>query len=293
MTRESCDLLHYVKPPFITHWPDDIDLLLCIDESGIRDLSHIDVNWPILSLFGCLLSKGTFFELQAKTNALKRILWPSEGMCVYRCDGKDVKRKVCLHSHEMRRMEGPFSSNVLDDKKRSLMDHVLWDKTLVPLDWRGISCIIDKRELIGSYCYPEDPYNLAVQFMLERLIMCTGSEKAGVLFEARGLGEDQVLWEFIKGVLARGTKYIDGSRFRRTIKKVAWHPKYNNEGHVICGIEVADLCAYSFGAHYLRGNSYAEKVYFKLIGYDEQCSESVIGKGYKVFPSKTYQDLSF
>lgn len=274
------------RPPFLSHWPTDADYLMCVDESGDRGLTGVDKNWPLLSIFGAIFSKDAFFEVQRKTNALKSELWPPDGTFLYEVRGQVVKRKVCFHSREMRQKTGPFSSRYLDDDKRAHMDRVLWDDIISTIQWHGISCIIDKAELLRQYSFPKDPYDLAITFILERFVM-NFSGRLAVLFEARGLEEDTALWKTTKDIMTHGTEYLDARRFKRKIFDFGWHPKFNEQGKVVCGLEIADLCSYCMGAHYHRGgNRFAEKVIPKLLYYDPADPKAIWGKGYKVFPKR-------
>jgi hypothetical protein len=263
----------------LTHWPNNVKYVLFVDESGNKDMQKLDPNWPILSIFGVLLELEAFLELQKLTNKLKSALWPPEGN--YLSKGKKIK--VCFHSREMRRKEGPFSERTLKKEQRQFMDDFLWDKTLKRLDWKGICCILDKRRLLKSNV-SGDPYTFAVTFLLESLVVNVDSP-AAVIFEARGKAEDRLLWEFIKQLINEGTAFLGSQEIQSKIAKVGGHPKFNDEGKVVCGLEIADLCAYSLGAKYLRGsNAYAEKIWPKLLGYEPDSPGAVYGKGYKILP---------
>lgn len=272
------NILSRIRPLFLSHWPSEkAEYVLCVDESGDRDLSKVDKNWPILSLFGVVISYQNYVALQERTNLLKKQLWPPDGTFEY----EDGVKKVCFHSREMRRKTGPFSDKYLDNSRRVHMDTVLWDDILQVIEWQGISCIIDKAKLLTTYFFPSDPYKLAVTFMLERLVMNV-KKPSFVLFEARGKEEDRALWKHVQTVLKNGTEFVEAREFQSKILEVGWHPKFNQEGKIVCGLEVADLCAYAFGAKYFRTtNMYAMKVWHKLVGYQQQ---SVKGRGYKIFP---------
>jgi len=129
-----------------------------------------------------------------------------------------------------------------------------------------------------------DPYILAITFLLESLVISVDCPFA-VLFEARGKTEDRFLWRYIKQLINEGTASLGFHEIKTKIAKVGWHPKFNDEGKVVCGLEIADLCAYSLGAKYLRGsNAYAEKIWPKLLGYESDFPVAVYGKGYKILP---------
>lgn len=273
--------LRHETPPFITSWHQrDAKYIFCIDESGNHDMGTIDLMWPILSLFGARFDLDSFIDLGKSMLNLKQRLWPPDGTFEYEHAGELIKREVCFHSRDMRRMTGPFSKSVLSDSDRELMDKTLWCNIIGDLRWSGISSIIDKQRLCHQYRDPFHSYVLAVTFMLERLVMSV-RKPAIVLLESRGKREDAILWGAVKYLFANGTNYIEGHEFMERIFKIGWRPKFDANGRTNAGLEIADLCAFAMGAKYFRTrNRFADMVVPKLLGHPN----SVLGRGQKIFP---------
>ena len=275
------------KPHIIEYWPKNTKYLLCIDESGIRDLSNINPDWPILSICGVLLDLGAFDKVKKTLGDLKDELWPPNGL-------DESGRRICLHSRDMRRKIGSFSDSLLATEQRALMDRTIWQGIFgdLGLPMKVFSAIIDKRRLSEQYFRPDDPYNLAVTFLLERAVY--NAKGTAVLFESRGETEDKLLYDHVKNLFANGStdggarkrRYVYASEFQQSITDVGFHPKFNRKGKVVCGLELADLGAYALGSWYVRGTqtSYGAAILRRLHGYQPMCPAGVVGKGLKAFP---------
>ncbi len=270
------------KAQFISKWDvSKAKHAIFIDESGNHDTGNIDPNWPILSLFGVIIRFDTYIKLKKKIFDLKCYLWPPQGKFGYNHKNETVVKQVCFHSSDMRRKEGPFSKNILSNDDRQYMDNVLWNDIISKYPWIGLSCIIDKQKLCNQYRYPVNPYFIAVTYMLERLIM-TVKEPSIIIFEKRGQKEDTLLWNSLKRLFIEGTSpYILPDEFMDRIDNIGWHAKHGNQGNVVAGLEIADLCAYTVGANYLRGHCrFYDICEMKLLGYPNR----IFGQGLKIFP---------
>lgn len=264
------------KPHRIDSWPSFVDTMLFVDESGNQDIAGIDPIWPCLVIFGTAISRDAYKPLEKNVKDLKSELWPPSGY--WAGDGSKPTR-VVFHSNDMRRKTGPFGLASMDDEKRRIMDVRLW-AAIDSAEWQGVACIIDKAKLMDRYSHPSNPYNLAVDFMMERVCMnCRGS--IGIVFEARGQAEDQALWRSIDWTMLYGTGYVSAEEFQNRIKEIGWCPKHDSGGRLLTGLEVSDLAAYNCGAKHLgRTPRFQEFIDKRLFGYPYR----VEGRGLKVFP---------
>ncbi|HHW17408.1 MAG TPA: DUF3800 domain-containing protein [Firmicutes bacterium] len=267
------------KPPLMQYWPKNAKYLMCIDESGDRNLARANSQWPILSICGVLLDLTSFDKVKRTFISLKCALWPPNGL-------DKSGRRVCFHSRDMRRKTGPFSENVLTDEKRALMDQIIWQGVFGDqgLTMKIFSAIIDKPRLSLQYYWPEDPYNLAVTFILERIVY--NAKGTAVLFESRGRSEDQNLYDHIKRLFTYGSRFVTADEFSRAIVDIGFHPKFDSKGKVVCGLELADLAAYALGSWYVRRTPtpYSTAVLPRLHGFKADCPSNIYGKGLKLFP---------
>lgn len=268
------------KPPRIYSWNRTIPSFMFVDESGDHNLGASDPNWPILVICGVIVQIASYLRIKETLTTLKRELWPPDGI------DPSKGKFVCFHSRDMRMMLGPFSSAVLSDENRAKMDRVIWQDVVgnSAVTFRVVCCIIDKERLRNAYLFPENPYLLAVTFLLERLVMNVRGP-CGVLFESRGKREDRLLWKHIGELFQNGSTYLPSRRFVSTIVDIGFHPKRDKAGMPLCGFEVADLCAYTLGAWYLRGKSqYSEMIVPRLLNYATERPERCFGSGLKIFP---------
>jgi len=263
-------------------WPERVNRVLFIDESGDHGLAYIDPDWPVLAVFGVLLERGSFDSLSQGLLELKSELWPPSGLYDY---GKDQPRHTIFHSRDMRRRTGPFKS--LTDEQRRYMDSRLVS-ILGEAEWTGFASIILKRELCERYVYPENPYTLAIEFMAERLCYYLQGPRAGIVFESRGQLEDVALAKVLNRILSAGTDYLHAARAQETIALIGRYVKGDPDDSLFAGLEMADLCAYVAGCWTLDRpvpKKLNTVIFEKLHGYP-----NAWGKGLKVFPLGTARE---
>lgn len=73
-------------------------------------------------------------------------------------------------------------------------------------------------------------------------------EDLPVIAEARGNREDDALCASFHSMLSEGTRYNHAKRFQKLNCPISFRQKRDN----ICGIQLADLCAYPTARHILK-----------------------------------------
>tara|TARA_Y100000310_G_scaffold254740_1_gene261906 strand:+ start:1457 stop:2182 length:726 start_codon:yes stop_codon:yes gene_type:complete len=237
-----------------------------LDESGDHGLSHIDPNFPLFLLCGCLFSDDALVAFEEKMNALKRKYWNTTD--------------VILYSREIRKCEGPFQ--ILFDLLLKEQFYNDLNVLIADADFTVIAAAIDKEKHIKRYGkLAHDPYDVSLSFMMERFVFCLdeidNASSAQLIFEKRGYKEDTQITSHFNAIRDAGTYFVDGERMRSRVTGCHFHAKMEN----IVGLQCADLCAYPLARSIvLKGEPskaadiVSEKVYTKN------------GKqyGFKIFP---------
>lgn len=217
---------------------------LFLDETGDHGLSHIDDNFPLFLLCGCLIREDKLSEIESAINEFK----------IKYFDTTDV----ILHSREIRRHEGSFQILFnLDLKGRFYED---WNKIVSSTIFTIIGSGVNKINHIKKYGRAaSNPYALSLSFIMERLIFCLDSmdkgAKLNIKVEKRGKKEDDLLLAHYNSILDTGTYYVSKQRLQKAIAGLKFHLKRDN----IIGLQLSDLCAYPLARYslYPRGPLYA------------------------------------
>lgn len=274
------------RPEYIDKWPEGIDYTMFIDENGDSNLSFvkkqqkkgmaINDNDKYFSITGCVIGKEQFTSIRQQILDLKYKYWE---------DGKynygSVTKRVCFHSSEIRGRKGPFSENIIDYNAfiMSLSDFMEDLPTVI------FSSIIDKDRHCRKYHDPIHPYNLCLDFILERFVKfyLKHNEKAIIILEARGKKEDKYILEHLKNLFDNGTSYAHPDLFKK-IKGVYFNPKWckkSNEQKSYFGLECSDLLSYpiyKYVKYGIKDKSFST-LENKIYGYP-----NYISYGLKKFP---------
>lgn len=255
----------------LKNWPDNINYILFVDESGTEGLNNIDLNYPIMVLCGCLIDKENYQFLKKYFQLLKKEFWPP--------NGKFKNKDVCLISNHIRREKGPFGPQFLSKETKSNFYEKLND-IIQGVIFQIFASIIDKKKLCEKYRNPVNPYNIAFKFIIERAIYNCKNKKMLIVIESRGKKENKNLISIYDDFKNNGTEFVNPYQFKKTINDIKFLPKWSSEGEVYSGIELADLCAYPIGTSYLgRINKASEIIIPKIFNYPEH-----LGYGLKIFP---------
>lgn len=133
-----------------------------------------------------------------------------------------------------------------------------------------IAATVHKEELKARYANPWDPYALALQFCLERLVarlteLDQQDRHVHVVFESRGKAEDQRLELDFRRIVDNDAQW----GWKRTnFRRFDWTPLFVDKKSNSAGLQLADLTARPIGLSRLRPgqpNRAAELLQDKLV----------------------------
>ena len=236
-----------------------------LDETGDHGLSHVDPNFPLFLLCGCLFADEALTTFEQSINNLKRKYWNTTD--------------VILHSRDIRKCEGPFQ--ILFDlsvKERFYKD---LNSLIADANFTVIAAAIDKEQHIKRYGkLAHDPYDVSLSFIMERLVFCLDESPEAsaveLVFEKRGYKEDSQLTAHFNALRDTGTYFVDTERMRRHITGCTFHAKRKN----VAGLQCADLCAYPLARSLVLKGEPSKAA--------EIVSRKVYGKGAKQYGLKVF-----
>ncbi len=209
------------------------DYIVYVDESGDHGLKTIDPNYPVFVLAFCVFHKQHFNE---------QIVPAIQGF-KFKHFGHD---QVILHETDIRKDRGDFSILKSKAAKDSFLDELT--DIIEAASFTFVSTVIKKEQYRRRYHEPENPYNVALGFGLERVFYYLRSKgvlpsKTHVVVERRGKQEDNELeLEF--------RRICDGGNYENAqlpLELVFADKKSNS-----VGLQVADLVARPIGLKILR-----------------------------------------
>jgi hypothetical protein len=224
----------------------------------------IDCSYPVFVLAFCIVRKDHY----------ARELLPRVTEFKFRHFGHD---QVILHERDIRKDLGPFSI-LREPTRKAVFINELTD-LIDAADLTLIASVIRKDRLVGQYARPQNPYEIALGFGLERLQMWLNRRGAQgvtpVILECRGRREDDELELEFRRICA-------GANFRGS--GLSLEPRFTPKQANVPGLQVADLIARPVGRSVLnprQPNRAYEVIERKL---DRRPGGSVQGWGLKVFP---------
>ncbi|QDU79200.1 hypothetical protein Pla110_09050 [Polystyrenella longa] len=239
-----------------------------LDESGDHSLDNTDPDFPIFVLSLVLISRKDYEKnVITAVNRLKLRFWDHEG--------------INFHSRDIRKRQGAFSELIARNNYRDFVSEL--SQCMEDMPYTLFVSVIRKDMLSQKYKYAENPYDLSLKFLLERVldfVKAKGIKELPIIAEARGKNEDNQLKAEFFDLLGRGTGFVKKEEFQKCNFQLEFQKKSNN----LAGIQVADLCAYPC-ARYVIDRSKpnpAFDVVRKHI-YRPHCGLGV-GFGWKIFP---------
>ncbi len=239
-----------------------------LDESGDHSLANTDPDFPMFVLSLVLVRREIYQDIVlVEMNELKLRYWNHEGINFH---SRDIRKKQGAFSELVRNLQ--YSQFVLDLTK--LMERLEYELFVVA---------INKAKLKQRYSQAQNPYELSLKFLMERLLRCISERnisKLPIIAEARGKVEDNALKAVFFDIFSRGTEYHKREEFQGCQFTLEFQKKSNN----IAGIQIADLCAYPCARYSIdpeKANP-AFDVVRKHI-YDSNETRG-IGYGWKRFP---------
>jgi hypothetical protein len=207
------------------------DFIVFADESGDHGLTTVDPQFPVFALVFCVFEKTAYSDkVEPDFRRLK-----------FKYFGHDA---AILHEREIRKQEPPFEflrqNTIIRDE---FMTDVSAIMTSAP--FHAYCAVIDKIKHKARYTDPWNPYEIAMQFCMEKLsnrLTVDGQRNrlTHVLFEARGREEDRKLELEFRRIASNGKRWgwrsID---FTRTPLEPIFVPKAAN----LAGHQLSDLIA--------------------------------------------------
>lgn len=186
-----------------------------------------------------------------------------------------------MHERDIRRDLGAFSFLKSREKKKAFIEEIGSIIAAAPV--RLATVVIRKDILKRRYKYPENPYNLALEFGLERVDaflrkMGTWTQESTptthVIVECRGKNEDNDLELQFRRI-------CDGENYdsRKLNFEIIFADKKSNSA----GLQLADLLARPIGMSIIRPDQ-QNRAYDILKDKFVQRNGRVDGWGLKVFP---------
>ena len=207
--------------------------IVYVDETGDLGLENINPSAPVFALCAALYRVSDYLDNdQPLLTELKFRLWNHDN--------------VVFHSRAIRRRLPPFQACMDPAKNALLMGEI--SKFFRQSKVTFIAAAIDKLRHKQAYQSPENPYFLALEFVLERVFGhtyqgLTGDQEIVFIFESRGAKEDATL-------LGWFLKICDGAnQWERPFPfKAQFASKLAN----MPGLQIADLAAYPIARHVER-----------------------------------------
>ena len=174
------------------------DFIVFADESGDHGLISIDPQFPVFALVFCVFRKQDYVdEVEPAFRRLK-----------FKYFGHD---SAVLHERDIRKQTTPFTFLRKDAATRdSFMADV--NALMIAAPFHAYCAVIDKVNLKARYANPWNPYEIAMQFCMEKLsnrLVADGQRGrlTHVLFEARGREEDRQLELEFRRVASNGKRW--------------------------------------------------------------------------------------
>lgn len=204
--------------------PEFGDYIAYVDESGDHGLQSIDPEFPVFVLAFCI------FKIDDYTTTVT----PRIQQFKFDHFGHDM---IILHEHEIRKSKPPV--NVLRNRERKEAFMTELSRIMDAARFTVIAAAIDKNKFLARHSAATNPYDIAMQFGLERVHkflrrQSEADKETMVVFESRGRKEDNELeLEF--------SRVCDGLNFRgdRMNLNCVIASKLTNS----CGLQLAYLIA--------------------------------------------------
>lgn len=241
------------------------DYVIFVDESGDHSLESIDREYPVFVLDFCIFRKEHYAnDVVPRVQEFK-----------FTHFGHDI---VVLHERDIRKQKPPFVFLNNREKRDAFMDGL--NRLIDETDFTIVATVIDKQRHAGTYVHPDNPYELALQFCMERAYSFLREQEqhkhiTHVVVERRGRREDDELELAFRRIR-------DGANYQGEMLgfEIVFADKKINSA----GLQLTDLTARPIGRHVMepaQTNRAWDIIKRKL--YRNQAGK-VDGWGLKIFP---------
>ena len=241
------------------------DYVIFMDESGDHSLTSIDREYPIFVLDFCIFHKHDY------ANAIV----PKVQTFKFRHFGHDI---VVLHEHDIRKQKRPFS--FLSNRQKRDVFMAGLNQLIDEASFTIIATVIKKQQHAEKYVSPENPYELALMFCMERAHAFLQDRQqhtriTHIVVERRGKREDDSLELAFRRI-------CDGKNYRG--KKAGFDIIFADKRINSAGLQLADLTARPIGRYVMapeQPNRAWDIIERKL---HRSSAGHIEGWGLKVFP---------
>lgn len=234
--------------------PEDIQVLISIDESGTSDTKALmrdprafedNPGRDNFTIAACAMDREAFYNASMRITELKEKYWEN-GCYSYREKDSEgnvsySNKRVCFHMREIVKYRGPFKLE--DSVYRALRKDLCAFVADAKFTCFGVNI---RKTGFMKCCYtniPHDPYCAAIYLLFERITHYLSTRgPAYIILESRGKKEDKALLNMIVNLIENGTNYCSSEKFR-VIKGVFFNKKWQDDGLSYWQLELADIIA--------------------------------------------------
>jgi len=219
---------------------DFSDYIVYVDESGDHSLTSIDPDFPVFALSFCVVRKDEYTaSVVPAVQDFKFKYW-----------GHDA---IVLHEHEIRKSKDDFAFLLTDSALRAAF-YADMNTLMRNAPFSIIASVIDKLQCKERDAELLNPYDIALQFCMERLhAFLTQKGQAGkhvhVVFEKRGKTEDADLRRTFLRILSNTTPM---SRRVTDFSTMQFTAHFAAKSVNSTGLQLADLTARPIALKYFR-----------------------------------------
>lgn len=245
--------------------PSFDDYIVFVDESGDHGMESIDPSYPVFVLVFCIFEKDVYATLAA----------PAVLRFKFKHFGHD---QVILHEHDIRKTKGQFA--FLFDEARRIPFYEDLNGLIAGSPFTLVASAIHKERHRGRYARPDNPYEIATAFGMERIYRHLSSlgcrdGTTHFLFERRGKREDAEVERAFRKVCDGGNRVADHLPFRI----IMCDKKCNS-----AGLQIADLIARPIGRRLINSSQRNRAYDIIQRKYRRSPQGKIEGWGLKVFP---------
>lgn len=246
--------------------PGYSDYIVYVDESGDHSLDSIDEDYPIFVLSCCLFEKSQYSS----------IVTPAIQNLKFRYFGHDM---IVLHENKIRKQVKPFKFLQIIEKRQAFMSDIA--DIIAEAPFKLIAAVIDKRNLAMRYSSPDNPYEIALKFCMERIYSFLGETEqldqvTHFVFEKRGKNEDQDLELAFRRICDSDNHW---NKVLQCFDIILADKKTNS-----AGLQLADLTARPIGRHILAPNQKNRAYEIIEPKFRRRDDGKIEGWGLRVFP---------
>jgi hypothetical protein len=248
------------------------ELLVFMDESGDHNLKDGgDPNYPLFVLVAVLIDGDEYVKIVQKFEQIKLKFFGN--------------KSIVFHEREIRKAEGVFSILQNPNTRNEFLQDL--NRTIEDSRFQIIASVIDKRRLLEKYLYPKNPYDISLQFILERIGFEVqpriSASEVPIRAESRGKKEDGELREEFDRICSGNSTLSPNSHLPSQIfSKMCLH--FHKKKENIVGIQLADLIARPIGINYLRPNQQNRAYEIIRRKFRTSPAGEIEGYGLKIFP---------